>query len=163
MAKDHTPPKTQANHKLPLKPRQIKPSAKLNQTPPKEENTRFYQLSLDKPQDKHRPLKQQSKSMHIWPRNKYYKCENNHQWSQTQTICHPQTRKAHWTCSTTRKMWTVTGTHLTTGVETIQLKVMSTWETNTMTKQTWVVTKASIWNLFLSFDPRPYEQIPHYN
>jgi hypothetical protein len=48
MVKDHTPPKTKANHKL-------------NQTPPEEENTRFYQLSLDKPQDKHIPLKQQSK------------------------------------------------------------------------------------------------------
>jgi hypothetical protein len=29
-AKDHTPPKTKMNHKLPLKPRQIKSSAKLN-------------------------------------------------------------------------------------------------------------------------------------
>jgi hypothetical protein len=29
------------------------------------------------------------------------------------------------------------------GVETIQLKVMSTWETNIMTKQTWITTKAS--------------------
>jgi hypothetical protein len=29
-AKEHTPPKTKANHKLPLKPRQIKLSAKLN-------------------------------------------------------------------------------------------------------------------------------------
>jgi hypothetical protein len=28
--KEHTPPKTKANHKLPLKPRQIKSSAKLN-------------------------------------------------------------------------------------------------------------------------------------
>jgi hypothetical protein len=28
--KDHTPPKTKANHKLPLKPRQIKSSAKFN-------------------------------------------------------------------------------------------------------------------------------------
>jgi hypothetical protein len=30
IAKDHTPPEIKANHKLPLKPRQIKPSAKLN-------------------------------------------------------------------------------------------------------------------------------------
>jgi hypothetical protein len=33
-------------------------------------------------------------------------------------------------------------THLKAWVETIQLKVMSTWETNIMTKQTWVATKA---------------------
>jgi hypothetical protein len=58
------PPETKANHKLHLKSRQIKSSAKLNQTPPEEENKRFYQLSLGKPQDKHRPLKKQSKSMH---------------------------------------------------------------------------------------------------
>jgi hypothetical protein len=31
MAKDHTPPETKVNHKLALKPRQVKPSAKLNQ------------------------------------------------------------------------------------------------------------------------------------
>jgi hypothetical protein len=30
-AKDHIPPEAKANHKLPLKPRQIKSSAKLNQ------------------------------------------------------------------------------------------------------------------------------------
>jgi hypothetical protein len=30
-AKDHTPPEAKANHKLPLKPKQIKSSAKLNQ------------------------------------------------------------------------------------------------------------------------------------
>jgi hypothetical protein len=30
-AKDHTPPEAKANHKLPLKPRQIKSNAKLNQ------------------------------------------------------------------------------------------------------------------------------------
>jgi hypothetical protein len=29
-AKEHTPPKTKANHKLPLKPRKIKSSVKLN-------------------------------------------------------------------------------------------------------------------------------------
>jgi hypothetical protein len=34
-----------------------------NHTPPKVENTKLYQLSLEKPQDKLRPLKQQSKSM----------------------------------------------------------------------------------------------------
>jgi hypothetical protein len=30
MSKDNTPPEVKANHKLPLKPRQIKSSAKLN-------------------------------------------------------------------------------------------------------------------------------------
>jgi hypothetical protein len=50
---------------LSLKPRHIKISAKLNQEnqlPPEVENTRFYQLSLDKPQDKFKPLEQQGKS-----------------------------------------------------------------------------------------------------
>jgi hypothetical protein len=126
MAKDHTPPETKANYKPP-------PQTKANQTKrqtqpnsPEEENTRFHQLNLDKSQDKHRPLKQHRKPMHIWPRHKCYKGENNHQQSQAQTICRPQIRKAHWTCSTTRKMWTITATHLTAEVETIQLKVMST-------------------------------------
>jgi hypothetical protein len=81
--------------------------------------------------------------MHIWPKHKFHKSENNHQRSQAQTIYRPQTRKAHWTCSIIGKMWTTTSTHFTAGVETIQLKVMSTWEMNTMTKQTWVATKAS--------------------
>jgi hypothetical protein len=36
-------------------------------------------------------------------------------------------------------------THLKTGVKTSQLKVTSTLETNTMTEQTWVVTKA-LWH-----------------
>jgi hypothetical protein len=54
----------------------------------------------------------------------------------------PTTKKAHWTCSTTGKMWTITTAHLTGGVETIQLKVMSILETNTMMEQTWVITKA---------------------
>jgi hypothetical protein len=31
------------------------------------------------PQDKHRPLNQQSKSKHIWPRHKSHKSDNNHQ------------------------------------------------------------------------------------
>jgi hypothetical protein len=39
-------------------------------------------------------------------------------------------------------MWTIKATHLKAGVETMQLKVMSTWKTNTMMEQTWVVTKA---------------------
>jgi hypothetical protein len=54
-AKDHTPPKIKANqarHQIQSK----------TATPPEVENTRFYQMSLDKHQDKHRPLKQQSKS-----------------------------------------------------------------------------------------------------
>jgi hypothetical protein len=39
-------------------------------------------------------------------------------------------------------MWTIKVTHLKAGVETIELKVVSTREMNTMTEQTWVVTKA---------------------
>jgi hypothetical protein len=39
-------------------------------------------------------------------------------------------------------MWITTVTHLKIGVETSQLKVTSTLETNTMTEQTCVVTKA---------------------
>jgi hypothetical protein len=39
-------------------------------------------------------------------------------------------------------MWTIKAAHLKVGVEIIQLKVLSTWEMNTMTEQTWVVTKA---------------------
>jgi hypothetical protein len=42
-------------------------------------------------------------------------------------------------------MWTTTATHLKTGVETSQLKVTSTPETNIMMKQTWVITKA-LWH-----------------
>jgi hypothetical protein len=34
-------------------------------TPPEVENTRFHQLSLDTPQDKHWPLKRQGKSKRI--------------------------------------------------------------------------------------------------
>jgi hypothetical protein len=65
------------------------PEAKANQnerqtqqkrsSPLEEENTKFHQLSLDKPQDKHRPLKQQSKSMLLWPRHYCHKSESNHQ------------------------------------------------------------------------------------
>jgi hypothetical protein len=73
MAKDYTPPETKVNHKLSLKPSQIKPrpnSTKgvdfptneviqitLTKTPPDVEIIKFYQFSLNKPQDKHRPLK----------------------------------------------------------------------------------------------------------
>jgi hypothetical protein len=47
--------------------------------------------------------------------------------------------------STTRKMWTTTATDLKTGVETSQLKVTSTLETNIMMEQTWIVTK-KLWH-----------------
>jgi hypothetical protein len=42
-------------------------------------------------------------------------------------------------------MWTIKATYLKAGVETIQLKIMFTWETNTMTEQIWVITKA-LWH-----------------
>jgi hypothetical protein len=51
------------------------------------------------------------------------------------------TSKTH-SPSTTRKMWTITTTDLKIGVETSQLKVISTLEMNTMMEQTWIVTKA---------------------
>jgi hypothetical protein len=54
-AKDHTPPEPKAKHNK-------RQTQSKTQTPPEVENPRFYQISLDKPQDKHRPLKQQSKS-----------------------------------------------------------------------------------------------------
>jgi hypothetical protein len=54
--KNHTPPETKANKSKHQTQTQTP-------TPPKLENTMFYQLSLDKPQDKLRPLKQQSKTM----------------------------------------------------------------------------------------------------
>jgi hypothetical protein len=50
-AKDHTPPEPKAKHNK----RQIQSKT---WTPPKVKNPRFYQISLDKSQDKHRPLKQ---------------------------------------------------------------------------------------------------------
>jgi hypothetical protein len=50
MAKDHTPPETKANQ---IK-RQAKPKTS---TPVEVDNTKFYQLSLVKPQDKHRSIK----------------------------------------------------------------------------------------------------------
>jgi hypothetical protein len=63
MAKDHTPP-DQGKSQAP-------PQTKANQTkrqtqsktptPPKIENTRFYQMSLDKHQDKPRPLNRHNK------------------------------------------------------------------------------------------------------
>jgi hypothetical protein len=54
-AKEHTSPKTKVN--------QIKhQTQQKTPTPPEVENLRFYQMSLDKPQGKHRPLKQQRKS-----------------------------------------------------------------------------------------------------
>jgi hypothetical protein len=58
MAKDHTPPEPKAKHNK----HQTQPKAP---TPPEVENPRFYPMSLDKPQDKHMPLKQQSNSKRI--------------------------------------------------------------------------------------------------
>jgi hypothetical protein len=58
MTKDNTPLESKANQTK----RQIRPKT---QTPPEVENPRFYQMSLDKPQGKHKSIKQQSKSMHI--------------------------------------------------------------------------------------------------
>jgi hypothetical protein len=57
-AKEHTPPKPKVKHNK--RQTQLK-----TPTPPEAENTRFHQLSLDTPQDKHMPLNQQSKSKHI--------------------------------------------------------------------------------------------------
>jgi hypothetical protein len=64
--KNQTPPETKANKNK----RQTQPNAP---TPPEVENTKFYQLSLDKPQVKLRPLKQQSKSVLLWPRQYCHK------------------------------------------------------------------------------------------
>jgi hypothetical protein len=50
-AKDHTPPEPKVKHNK----HQIQPKT---WTPPEVENPRFYQISLDKSQDKHMPLKQ---------------------------------------------------------------------------------------------------------
>jgi hypothetical protein len=95
-------------------------------TPPEVENPRFYQMSLDKPQDKHRLLRQQSMSKHIWSRHKSHKSENNHQRSQAKPTCHPQQEKYRPPQQLISKQ----------GVETSQLKVTSTSEMNTMTEQT---------------------------
>jgi hypothetical protein len=53
MSKDHTPPETKTN-------KTTSPQTKANQpsAPPEVENPMFYQMSLDKPQYKYRPLKQ---------------------------------------------------------------------------------------------------------
>jgi Flp pilus assembly protein TadD len=62
MAKYHTPPKTIARKQAPpqSKANQTKHQTQSNMpTPPEVENTKFYQLSLDKPHDKHMRLKQQ--------------------------------------------------------------------------------------------------------
>jgi hypothetical protein len=42
-------------------------------------------------------------------------------------------------------MWIIKAAHLKAGIETIQLKVISTSETNTMMEQTWVITK-TLWH-----------------
>jgi hypothetical protein len=56
-------------------------------------------------------------------------------------------------------MWTFKAAHQKTGVETIQLKVMITREMNhhdgaNMSRNQSIKTQ----NIFLSFEPRPYEQ-----
>jgi hypothetical protein len=84
--KDHTPPEPKAKYNK----RQIQPKT---WTPPEVENPRFYQISLDKSQNKHRPLKQQSKLKRIWPRYKSHKSKNNHQWSQAKPTHHSQQEK----------------------------------------------------------------------
>jgi hypothetical protein len=66
MAKDHTPHETKAKQTK-------RQTQRKTPTPYEEENAKFHQLSLDKPQDKHMPLKQQSKSMLIWPRHYCHK------------------------------------------------------------------------------------------
>jgi hypothetical protein len=62
-AKDYTPPEAKMNHKLPPQTEPIKSSTNSTKdtNSPEVENPRFYQMSLDKSQDKHRPLKQQRK------------------------------------------------------------------------------------------------------
>jgi hypothetical protein len=78
--KNHTPPETKASKKqaqnstkdtTPLKRSHTQMT--MTKTPPEVENTKFYQLRLDKPQVKLRPLKQQSKSMLLWPRHYCHK------------------------------------------------------------------------------------------
>jgi hypothetical protein len=91
------PPETKAIKEAP-------PQTKENQTkrqtqsktptPPEVENTRFYQLFLDKPQDKHRSIKQQCKSKHIWPRHKSHKHKPHVTHKQGRLIGHvPQQEK----------------------------------------------------------------------
>jgi hypothetical protein len=50
-------------------------------------------MSLNKPQGKHRPPKQQGKSRRIRPRHKNHKRKNNHQRSQAVPTHHPQHEK----------------------------------------------------------------------
>jgi hypothetical protein len=50
-AKDHTPPEPKVKHN------KSQTQSKMR-TPPEVKNPMFYQTSLDKPQGKHRPLKQ---------------------------------------------------------------------------------------------------------
>jgi hypothetical protein len=61
--KNHTPPKTKAIKQAP--PQTKRQTQSKTPTPLDVESPRIYQLSLNKPQDKHTPLKQQSKSMYI--------------------------------------------------------------------------------------------------
>jgi hypothetical protein len=92
--KSQAPPQTKANHKLPIKPSHMNGNIKFQTQEGSKKSTRILnvkdhtplesktnqtkrqirpktptppddQMSLDKPQDTHKPLKQQSKSMHI--------------------------------------------------------------------------------------------------
>jgi hypothetical protein len=54
MAKDHTPPETKANQTK-------RQTQRKTPTPPEEDNSKFHQLRLDKPQDKLRSLEQQGR------------------------------------------------------------------------------------------------------
>jgi hypothetical protein len=65
MAKDHTPPKTNANQTK-------RQTQRKTPTPPEVENTRFYQMSLDKPQDQSRPLNRHNK------KNVYHQSSSSH-------------------------------------------------------------------------------------
>jgi hypothetical protein len=101
-------------------------------TPSDVENTMFHQFSLDKPQDKLRSLKQLSKSMLLWPRHNCHKVAriiiNDHK--HKPLAIHNKKNMDHHNNSSQNRG------------RTIQLKVISTWEMNTMTEQTCVITKA---------------------
>jgi NAD-specific glutamate dehydrogenase len=55
-------------------------------------------------------------------------------------------------------MWTTTATDLKAGVETSQLKVTSALEMNTMTEQTWVMTK-TLWHKAVNKSSRTRSKI----
>jgi hypothetical protein len=64
MTKDNTPPEAKANHKLPLKPRQSNQTSNSikDVDSPWSTEHKVSSIELRHPQDKHRPLNQQSKS-----------------------------------------------------------------------------------------------------